>query len=445
MFDKRLKPLDQGIYTLKGKGTFNGIRFQFRIDKDKKGVCIVDANRIIYLNEAGIQFARLAALDLVPKKAAASLKFMFKAKPKQLRNDYAAFQDRFKQLVLDPPSPEMFLDVQPIDLFKDTLSAPYRMDLAITYKCDNKCSHCYVDPSRKTTKFKELNTGELKNVIDKVVEIGIPHVIFTGGEPTLRADLPELVKYSNQAGLVTGLNTNGRKLGEKRFAKQLAEALLDHVQITLLSPEPKVHNAMTGVDCYQETVKGIQNMVKLEIPVITNTTLTKNNLKGIDKLPEFLNELGLTKFAVNSIIKSGGGKTYKDGLTFDELENILKTLRLAARENEMVLIWYSPTRYCDLNPIALGLGLKRCTAAHLALCVEPNGNVLPCQSYYHSLGNILKTDWVKIWNHKLAKKLRDNDFAPNECRTCEWWEACAGGCALESIEGKQGLCQEASA
>jgi radical SAM protein with 4Fe4S-binding SPASM domain len=90
----------------------------------------------------------------------------------------------------------------------------------------------------------------------------------------------------------------------------------------------------------------------------------------------------------------------------------------------------------------LGLGLKRCTAAHLAMCIEPNGNVLPCQSYYKKLGNIIKDDWSKIWNNKLAKKLRNNNFAPKKCRTCEWWEACAGGCALEVIEGQPAVCRE---
>ncbi|WP_455391412.1 radical SAM protein [[Eubacterium] cellulosolvens] len=442
MFQRRLRALKKGIHLMEGKNGYDGIRFQFRVEDDLSGVCIIDANRIIYLNAAGVQFARLAALGMSPKKAANALKFIFKAKPKTLRQDYIKFQDRFRSLVFDPPTSEMFLDMKPIDLFKDSLTAPYRMDLAVTYKCDNDCGHCYVDASRKQPKKAELDTGGFKRVIDKAVEVGVPHMIFTGGEPTLRPDLPELMKYANQKGLVTGLNTNGRKLANKKYAKRLVDALLDHVQITLLSPDPKVHNQMVRADAFDETVLGIKNMLALEIPTITNTTLTKKNSKNIEKLVSFLADLGLQRFAVNSIIRSGSGKTYKDALEVAALEKLLKRLRLAAREHEMVMIWYSPTRYCDLNPMALGLGLKRCTAAHLAVCVEPNGDVLPCQSYYHKLGNILKDDWDKIWNHKLAKKLRDNDFAPEECHNCEWWEACAGGCALECIEGAGAACQE---
>jgi radical SAM protein with 4Fe4S-binding SPASM domain len=431
---------------MEGKGEFEGIRFQFRIDKDQSGVCIIDANRIIYLNPSGVQFARLAAVGMEPKQAMNTLKFWFKAKPKQLKSDYTTYQTRFRSLVKDPPTAEMFMDVKPLDLFRDNLTAPYRMDLAVTYKCDNNCAHCYVETTRrkKPGKVRELSTAQFKKAIDKLLTIGVPHVIFTGGEATLREDLPVLMKYANDSGLVTGLNTNGRKLSDKKYAKQLADARLDHIQVTLLSSDKKMHNDMVCADAFDETVQGIKNIQAMDIPVITNTTLTKKNAGGAKALVEFLADLGLNRFAVNSIIKSGGGKGYPDAMELDGLEELLKDLRLAARENEMVMIWYSPTRYCELNPIALGLGLKRCTAAHLALCIEPNGDVLPCQSYYKKLGNILKNDWDSIWNHKLAKTLRDNDFAPKRCRDCEWWEACAGGCALEELEtGKeQAVCRE---
>jgi radical SAM protein with 4Fe4S-binding SPASM domain len=446
MFNRRVKPLGEGIHTIRGLNEYNEIRFQFRIETDGKGVCIIDANRIIYMNAAGLQFAHLAVLDIPPKKAAASLKYMFKANPGKLRNDYEAFIERFRKLVFEPPSAEMFMDVRPLDLFKDDLSAPYRMDLAVTYKCDQGCAHCYVDSSRKDTgNLKDLDTNDFKRVIDRVVNIGIPHVIFTGGEATLRPDLPELIRYANEKRLVTGLNTNGRKLAEEEYAGELAGALLDHVQVTLFSADPAVHNKIAGAKGFKQTVRGIKNMIEVGIPVMTNTTVTKQNAAGIEDLIKFLADLGMTRFAVNSLIKSGGGKDNPDALSFKELETVLKRARTAARTNEMVMIWYSPTRYCDLNPMALGLGLKRCTAAHLAVCVEPNGDVLPCQSYYNKkLGNILKDAWPTIWDNKLAVKLRTNDFAPDECRPCEHWEACAGGCALEYLEKQGTICQHSN-
>ena len=81
------------------------------------------------------------------------------------------------------------------------------------------------------------------NLLDRLWEIGIPHVVFTGGEPTLRPDLPELIAHAEQNGQITGINTNGRKLKDPAFLQSLVDAGLDHVQITLESHDPAIHDA----------------------------------------------------------------------------------------------------------------------------------------------------------------------------------------------------------
>ncbi|HRZ22356.1 MAG TPA: radical SAM protein, partial [Bacteroidales bacterium] len=81
----------------------------------------------------------------------------------------------------------------------------------LTYRCNDDCPHCYVGRERN---FPEMSTDEWKRVIDKCWEQGIPHATFTGGEATMRPDLPELIGYAEQVGLVTGLLTNGRKLAD---------------------------------------------------------------------------------------------------------------------------------------------------------------------------------------------------------------------------------------
>ncbi len=94
------------------------------------------------------------------------------------------------------------------------------------------------------------------------------------------------------------------------------------------------------------------------------------------------------------------------------------------------LIWYTPTLYCHFNPIESGLGVKGCTAALYNMCVEPDGSVLPCQSYYQSLGNFLVDDWGSIWNHELAISIRERHFVGEGCRFCDLLEPCGGGCPL---------------
>jgi radical SAM protein with 4Fe4S-binding SPASM domain len=94
-------------------------------------------------------------------------------------------------------------------------------------------------------------------------------------------------------------------------------------------------------------------------------------------------------------------------------------------------LWYTPTQYCQLDPVALGLGVKSCTAALINACVGPNGDVYPCQSYFESLGNILTDPWIKIWHNPLAESIRKRDYADEKCQDCTQLQVCGGGCPLE--------------
>jgi radical SAM protein with 4Fe4S-binding SPASM domain len=80
----------------------------------------------------------------------------------------------------------------------------------------------------------------------------------------------------------------------------------------------------------------------------------------------------------------------------------------------------------------LELGVKGCTAALYNMCIEPDGSVLPCQSYYHSLGNFLKNDWESIWNHELCISLRERKYVQEKCQGCLLLPECGGGCPLAS-------------
>ena len=137
-------------------------------------------------------------------------------------------------------------------------------------------------------------------------EIGVFIVTFTGGEPTLREDLPELLTYAQKKGVVTGLVTNGRKLSDKRYVDKLEKAGLDFVQVTLESHKAKVHDQMTGAKgSWKETVAGITNAVLSKIYVTTNTTLSKYNAPDFLDSIDFIKGLGVDGFGCNSLIYSG--------------------------------------------------------------------------------------------------------------------------------------------
>jgi radical SAM protein with 4Fe4S-binding SPASM domain len=308
------------------------------------------------------------------------------------------------------------------------------MDLALTYRCNNDCSHCY-NPrgslDRLPSTNNELNTVEWKRIINRLWEIGIPHIVFTGGEPTLRNDLPDLVAYAQSLGQVTGLNTNARRLSDPDYVQQLATAGLDHVQITLESHDPTIHDQMVASHgAWNQTVAGIRNSLSTKLFVMTNSTLLTHNAPYLASTLDFLANLGVPTIGLNALIYSGRGANVGTGLHESALPPLLELAREKIQKNGQRLIWYTPTQYCNFDPVLLDLGVKGCTAALYNMCIEPDGGVIPCQSYYRSLGNLLSEPWDSIWNHELAIYLRERKYVPESCKGCGLLPECGGGCPL---------------
>ncbi|HTX44000.1 MAG TPA: radical SAM protein, partial [Methanocella sp.] len=349
----------------------------------------------------------------------------YKVSKKRAEQDYDRLQSIIWGVTQNNACPFTCFDVKLKEPQYGTMKAPLRIDLALTYRCNNNCSHCYAGGPHET---KELSTDEWKKIIKKAVDFEVPNVVFTGGESLLRGDLEELVAYAEGHDVVTGLITNGRLLTKERVAS-LKRAGLDYVQITIESPDPAVHDKMCGVASFGETVAGIKNSVN-ELFTTTNTTITRQNYETVKGLVPFLHGLGVRKFGLNAIIRAGKG-VQAEGLTPEELKELLPDVINKANELGMEFIWYTPTRYHQLNPVEMGLGVKACSAARLTLAVEPDGSVLPCQSYFKPLGNALTDDFQKMWEADLAKHLRAHDFVPERCRTCIQYPMCGGGCPLD--------------
>jgi radical SAM protein with 4Fe4S-binding SPASM domain len=164
--------------------------------------------------------------------------------------------------------------------------------------------------------------------------------------------------------------------------------------------------------------------------MMTNTTMTTENVDGIEQTIAFAASLGVPTFGCNSLIYSGAAVAVGNGIPEGELAPILERVKEATNEHHMRLIWYTPTQYCELDPVGMELGIKGCTAARYNMCVEPNGDVIPCQSYYAALGNILREPWPAIWEHELARYLRNRDYMLSKCYDCPDQVLCGGGCPL---------------
>ena len=427
------QPLTSGIYSYQTPpDSPQQFRLHLRVERDGHGVLLINAAKVLHLNQTATELASLILQEKPADEAARLIAQRYNVSRDTARTDFQDLQETIWNFAQagEEVCPVTYMDVSRIEPMSAELSAPYRMDLALTYRCQNDCPHCYV---ARPADFPTMSTEQWKRVIDRCWEQGIPHLTFTGGEATLRPDLVELVQYAEDIGLVTGLQTNGRRLRDPAYLDELLLAGLDHVQITLESHDPAIHDRMVGVEgAWQETVEGIKTVVAADVYMMTNTTMTTENVDGIEETIAFAASLGVPTFGCNSLIYSGSAVAVGNGIAEGELEPILERVKEATQEHHLRLIWYTPTQYCEFDPIGMELGIKGCTAARYNMCVEPNGDVIPCQSYYVALGNILSDDWDSIWDHELARYLRNRDFMMEKCHDCPDQVLCGGGCPLYS-------------
>jgi radical SAM protein with 4Fe4S-binding SPASM domain len=168
------------------------------------------------------------------------------------------------------------------------------------------------------------------------------------------------------------------------------------------------------------------------------------NAGEIEQTIDFLYALGIRTFAINGMIYSGGGYDTGQAITEEKMQPVLIRIREKAEELDMRFLWYTPTQYCRLSPVELEIGAKRCNAGEYSLCVEPNADVLPCQSFYVAAGNVLRDPWDKIWNSPLFQSFRDRELdpqgsgLPEKCWECPDLPLCGGGCRIER-EAEAGL------
>lgn len=430
-FLKKYHPIPKGLYSGRFEIENNTFKVHLRVEKDGRGILSINASRILYLNPTATEIVYHFIRGLAEEETTTLMKKRYRVSREILQNDVRNLYRIVNTLGrTDKVCPLSDLGISLEEPFTKELSAPLRMDLALTYKCQNSCPHCYNEPQRN---IEPLEKEKWFDILKRIESIGIPHIVFTGGEPTLFPDLPELIQYAENLGLVTGLNTNGRKLKDEHYTKVLAQSGLDHIQITLESCYEDIHDSIVKENgAFKETISGIQNALKEKIFTMTNTTITKENKESVVEMAKFVKDLGLSTFAVNSIIFSGKGAKSNSHLTKEDLISILKELSKQAREYDLKFIWYTPTKYCELNPLEMGLGVKQCTAARLSMALEPNGDVLPCQSYYKSVGNLLLDEWDKIWNNELCQNLRRPQKPLSECEACSDLSLCGGGCPLEN-------------
>ena len=336
---------------------------------------------------------------------------------KRLRRDIYTIMKTFKQVARGEAVDEPIQYV-PLGEYAPFMRAPHRMDLMVSamatdgrWNCNQKCVHCYA-AGQEQAEEPELSTEEWKEIIDKCRKAGVTQITFTGGEPTMRDDLFELIEHGRW--FVTRLNTNGIKL-TREYCERLHAASLDSVQITFYSHNAVVHDQLVGAHRYADTVAGIENALAAGLNMSVNTPLCTANRNYVETL-EFLHNLGVTYVSCSGLITTGNAATAASEqmqLSQEVLEQILREAVAYCHAHDMEISFTSPgwvePGFCS----GLGISDPACGACLSNMAVTPGGHVVPCQSWLSGcvLGDMRTDGWKSIWYGEQCKEIRESSAA----------------------------------
>jgi radical SAM protein with 4Fe4S-binding SPASM domain len=350
--------------------------------------------------------------------------------------------------------------------------APFQVVWNITRACNLKCLHCYESAGARGT--DELTTEQALKVIDILADAGVLILAFSGGEPTMRSDMLQLVRRATDKGMFTAVATNAVLFSSREKVREFKEAGLKFAQISLDGINPQTHDHFRGVlGAFEETVEGIKNCVAEGLFVEIAATATHYNYNEIPAMIDFARKLGVNWFMVYNFVPTGrGADIVESDLTPDEREEILRVCwnqlkvggvdvlstapqfaRIAQEiEARPVLAgdagiiasgsqdqadscvvpthFYNPRLSGDLRRLADFIG--GCGAGRFYMSLEPNGDMYPCVFFPHTeevrVGNLLRDDFERVWRYsEFFAVIRDKDRLEENCGSCQYRYVC-GGC-----------------
>ncbi len=401
--------------------------------RDVDRIMIIRPNKIQHLNESAYEI-----LDLIYQKGQSitgvidSISSRYGLPREKTTGDVVSMVQSVKAIMNDDYGCAPALETIPFD--PGSVKYPILSEIALTYRCQNRCDFCYASSPYRGDASAEMSTGQIKKIIDRIkFEAHVPTISFTGGEPTLRDDLPELIEHAGRAGMRTNLITNGIRCADRSFVSGLFSAGLNSAQVSLESHHEELHNRITGnPTAYGKTIAGIENLAGAGIYTHTNTTICEKNRESLLKLVDFVHErFGFPYLSMNMIIATGIARDNENiRIGYSAIGDILKPVIEHCDSIGIKLVWYSPTPYCLFNPVDHNLGSKSCACISGLLSVNPAGDVLPCSSYDRGVGNLLKNSFEHVWNSDQALYYRERRYVPPVCRLCDYEELCGGACPL---------------
>lgn len=321
-------------------------------------------------------------------------------------------------------------------MVRDERFTPLWLLAELTYRCPLACPYCSNPQDFAGQRFRdELSTAEWCRVLDEAKALGVLQLGWSGGEPTLRGDLEELVASARRLGLYQTLVTSGYRLAKERLAA-LRHAGLDHVQISIQAADPELSNEVAGVRSWHDKLAACRATKDLGFPLTINVVLHRRNVLHVRELIVLAEEVGAERLELANTQYYGWALLNRASLLPGraELDAAWETVQRerARLANRMRIVWVLPD-YHDATPKPCMGGWGRSY-----LTVTPGGEVWPC----HAAGGITTLRFPNVREHALRwiweesdafQRFRGEGWMPDPCRSCPRRTIDFGGCRCQAF------------
>ena len=305
-----------------------------------------------------------------------------------------------------------------------------------TKRCNLYCKHCYRESGPNELITNELSTEEGKKLLREMHRAGFRIIVFSGGEPLMREDIFELIEYAKSLKMMVLMGSNGTLI-TKDCAKTLKDKGLDSIAISIDSLNEQKHNDFRGSDAaFKKALEGAKNCIDLGIKVQLNCTITKDNLKEIDKIMTFASDFGAVSSHMLFLVEVGRGKNIGyTSLNKEEYKNAIHTI---IDKNLELDIRVKPTCAPQYKVEALFKGIdspggRGCIAGTSYCSILPNGDVHICPYAPVKVASVREESFDSIWeNNEVFNTLRDFKKYKGSCGSCEHINLC-GGCRARAF------------
>jgi len=312
---------------------------------------------------------------------------------------------------------------------------PLWVSLELTYQCPLKCVFCSNPVDYDSYREGELSTEEWKRVIREARELGALQIGFTGGEPTLRKDLEELIGYADSLGFYTNLISSGIGLTPARL-EEMKRRGLKHIQLGFQSCDEQTANLMAGADVFRRKLEIAHEIKARGFPMVLNVPVTRHNLPQIPEILNLAERLGVEYIELANVQYYNWALINRDQLlpTREQLEWAeAEVAKFRERVGERMTVYFVIPDYYDGRPKACMNGWG---AIHLT--IAPDGSALPC-SQARSIDTL---SFPNVRDHSLAWLWQESDtfnffrgdsWMKEPCRSCDEKEKDFGGCRCQAL------------